>query len=221
MLFLVTFILPVLVLTIGVQLYLEFVFGRWGRISNSGGLRGLDVAERIKAASGLQPDVVALGQPKGDHYDPQSHTVRLSQPVTDQPSVLALAVTAHELGHAQQLEQQSGLLQLRGLLLPAVSLSPTIAYGLITVGLALRLFPMVWVGIGFFAVALLFMLLTLPVEFDASQRGMKLLEQSGLLTTRQERRGVQQVLLAAGLTYVAASALSLMQFLRYIALVRR
>jgi hypothetical protein len=212
--------ISIIALTFGVQLFLEYVFGRWGRIDNEERLTGLQVAERIKAASGLQADIEKIDRPKGDHYDPQTHTVRLSQAVASQPSVVALAVTAHELGHAQQLEKQSDMMRLRGILVPAVRISPMFSYALISIGLATRLMSLTWIGIGFFAVSLLFMLLTLPIEFDASQRGMKLLQQSGLMVSDADRRGVRMVLTAAALTYVAASALSLIQMLRYVRLAR-
>ncbi len=117
-----------------------------------------------------------------DHYDPRSNTVRMSDGVAGKHSVAAMAIVAHELGHAQQHENGSLFIKMRNVLLPAMRFSPQIAYLLIIVGLIFNLTGAFKLGIVFYGVVVLFSLLTLPVEFDASRRGLKLLEQSGLST---------------------------------------
>jgi Zn-dependent membrane protease YugP len=148
-----------------------------------------------------------------DHYDPRSHTVRMSEGVAGKHSVAAMAIVAHELGHAQQHENGSLLIKMRGVLVPAVRVSPQIAYFLIFIGWIFNLSGAFQLGILFYGLVVLFSLLTLPVEIDASRRGLKLLEQSGLMVSDQDRLGSRRVLTAAGATYVAAAITAVLQLL--------
>jgi len=156
-----------------------------------------------------------------DHYDPRSHTVRMSDGVAARPSVAAMAIVAHELGHAQQHENNSFLITMRNLLVPAVSFSSPLAYICIFFGFLFNLAGLVTLGILFYAIMVIFTFVTLPVEFDASRRGLQLLDQSGLMRADTDRQGSQQVLRAAAMTYVAAAVTAVLQLLYYLRLAGR
>ena len=156
-----------------------------------------------------------------DHYDPRSHTVRMSDGVATRPSVAAMAIVAHELGHAQQHESKSFLITMRNLLVPAVNFASPLAYVCIFFGFLFNLAGLVALGIFFYAVMVLFTFVTLPVEFDASRRGLQLLDQSGLMRADTDRQGSRQVLRAAALTYVAAAVTAVLNLLYYLRLAGR
>ncbi len=207
--------------SLAAQIYVSYAFGKWSEVNNGSGLTGVDVAERIMAGSGLRAAVEVVTKKKAvDHYDPRSHTVRLTAKVAEKSSVAALAIVAHELGHAQQHEEESMLIQMRNFLVPAVQVMAPASYMLITTGLFVRMVSLLWLGAFTFGAVVLFMFLTLPVEIDASQRGIKLLQDNGLMKFDEDFHGARQVLTAAALTYVAASVLSLGQLLRYITIAR-
>ena len=183
-----------------------------------------DYADPRRAGAAAAASRVSLERTAGaftDHYDPRTHTVRMSEDVANKPSVAAMAVVAHELGHAQQHEENSIFIVMRNFLLPAVSLSPQIAFGLIFAGLIFNIAGLLWLGIIFFGLVVLFSVLTLPVEFDASRRGLILLQEAGLMESPEDAGGARQVLTAAGLTYVAAAIGAILQLLYYISLARR
>jgi Zn-dependent membrane protease YugP len=156
-----------------------------------------------------------------DHYDPRTNTVRLSEGVAKRHSVAAMAIVAHELGHAQQHEHNSILISMRNFLIPAVTISPQIAYLLIIIGLIFNLAGAFWLGVIFYGLMVLFSLVTLPVEFDASRRGRQLLREADLMVTEQDEAGSQRVLMAAAATYVAAAVSAVLQLLYYISIGRR
>jgi Zn-dependent membrane protease YugP len=133
----------------------------------------------------------------------------------------SMAIAAHEVGHAQQTAQGSGLMQLRSLLVPAASLGPNVAYLLIFAGLIFNLTGLVTIGIAFFAIAVLFSILTLPVEIGASRRALTMLDSTGMLASPQDRAGARSMLTAAALTYVAAAVTSVLTLLYYLTLARR
>ena len=232
--------LPATIISLAAQWYVRSAFNKWGQVRNSAGLTGTEVAQRILARSSLgrvefeQPrqqfaraaaaSGVSLERTAGaftDHYDPRTHTVRLSESTAHQPSVAAMAVVAHELGHAQQHEENSVMIQLRNFLVPAVQISPQIAFGLIFIGLLLNFAGLMWLGIIFFGLLVVFAILTLPVEFDASRRGLILLREAGLMQVNQDEEGSRNVLTAAGLTYVAAAVTAILQLVYYISLAQR
>ncbi len=156
-----------------------------------------------------------------DHYDPRSNTVRLSDTVANRNSVAALAIVAHELGHAQQHEHNSFLITMRNFLVPAVSLSPRIAYFLIFIGLIFNFAGAFWLGVVFYGLMVVFSIITLPVEFDASRRGRQLLREADLMVSPEDEAGSQRVLMAAASTYVAAADTAILQLLYYISIGRR
>ena len=147
--------------------------------------------------------------------------MRLSDSTYDKATVTAMAVTAHELGHVQQYQTGSALIKARGFLLPALQFSPTISYIAILFGLWFNIAGLFTIGIIFFSLMVLFSILTIPVEFDASRRGLKLLEEAGLMVTEEDRQGSKQLLTAAGLTYLAAAVTSILQLLYYISIAQR
>ncbi|MGL5082122.1 MAG: zinc metallopeptidase [Microcoleaceae cyanobacterium] len=214
--------LPTLVLSGLVQLYLQRSFAKWSRVQNSERMTGMQVGETLFDRTSLRP--IPLEQTRGtltDHYDPHVNVVRLSTPVANQPSVAAMAVTAHELGHVQQYQTGSALIRMRNVLLPAVQFSPTISYIAFTMGILFNATGMMWIGVIFFGLMVLFSLLTLPVELDASRRGLALLQEAGLLETKEDVKGARQVLTAAALTYLAAAVTSVLQLFYYINLIQR
>ncbi len=214
--------IPTMLLSLGVQLYLRSAYGKWSKVRNSNNLTGAQVSEVLFDRTALNeiPTQVVPGQ-MTDHFDPRANIVRLSQGTATQPSVAAMAIAAHELGHVQQYQTGSALIKTRNFLLPALQFSPTIAYISILIGLMLNITGLLWVGIAFFSLMVFFTLLTLPVEFDASRRAMNMLTEAGLMNSREDQQGARTVLRAAALTYVAAAITSILQLLYYISLANR
>ena len=220
-----------LVISLAAQMYIKSAYGKWSKVANSHNLTGLQVGQellrgtdlgatyQISKGTGVQFQGIAGNLT--DHYDPRTHTVGLSQGVATQPSVASMAIVAHELGHAQQYAAKSPLIAARSFLLPAVRVSPMISYGLLMIGFILNMTGAIYLGILFFGITVLFSVLTLPVEFDASRRGLKLLADAGLMTSTEDQRGARTVLRAAAATYVAATITAILQLLYYLALANR
>jgi Zn-dependent membrane protease YugP len=215
--------LPTVILSGLAQWYVQSAYGKWSQLRNTAGLAGADVARRIMGAAPELRGVRLEGTPGelSDHFDPRSNTVRMSPGIAQRPSVASMAIVAHELGHAQQYAEKSPLISARQLLLPAVQIGPNVAYGLILFGLIAQASGLLWLGIIVFGLSVLFMLLTLPVEIDASRRGLALLRQAGLMQTETDSGGSREVLTAAALTYVAAAVSSLLTLLYYVMLAQR
>jgi Zn-dependent membrane protease YugP len=215
-------LIPTLLISIGVQIYLRSTFSKWSKVKNSEGMVGPQVAQQLFSRTSLQPiRVERIQGTMTDHFDPGANVVRLSDPVATEPSVASMAVTAHELGHVQQYQTGSGLIKMRGFLLPALQFSPTISYIAILFGLWFNMTGLLWVGILFFALMVLFSVLTLPVELDASRRGTRLLQEAGLMQAETDAKGSRAVLTAAALTYLAAAITSILQLLYYISVAER
>ncbi len=215
-------LIPTLLMSVGVQIYLRSTFSKWSAAKNSAGLVGPQVAKQLFDRTSLQPiRVERISGTMTDHFDPGANVVRLSDPVAAKPSVASMAVTAHELGHVQQYQTGSALIKARGFLLPALQFSPTISYIAILMGLWWNMTGMLWIGIFFFALMVLFSILTLPVEIDASRRGTKLLAAAGLMQNQNDASGARAVLTAAALTYLAAAVTSILQLLYYISVAER
>ena len=212
--------LPTLVITGLAQAAVRNAYQKWGNIRNSQGVNGQQTAQLLIRSGGVQPVALEVtGGELTDHYDPTKGVVRLSQSVALQPSVASMAVAAHELGHVQQHQQGSALMSLRSLLIPSEQFGPSIGISLIIMGLLFNATGLATIGLILFAGAALFTIVTLPVELDASRRAMRMLEQSGLIATEQDRDGANAVLRAAALTYVAAVATSILTLLYYAMLV--
>jgi Zn-dependent membrane protease YugP len=215
-------LIPVLLISLGVQFYLRSTFAKWSEVKNSPGMVGPQVADALFGRTDLQE--IGIERVQGtmtDHFDPGANVVRLSDPVSTQPSVASMAITAHELGHVQQYQTSSALIKMRGFLLPALQFSPTISYFCIFFGLFWQMTNLLWIGIFFFGLMVLFSVLTLPVEINASRRGTRLLQEAGLMQSEEDARGARQVLTAAALTYLAAAISSVLQLLYYISIAER
>ncbi len=217
--YLIYVFIPTLLLSLAAQAFVSAAYKKWSAVRNGAGVSGVQVAEQIFARTNVR-SVQLEGVPGrlSDHYDPQSGVVRLSKDIATVPSVASMAVVAHELGHVQQHQEQSILISMRNFLVPGVQLAPQIGYLMIFAGLFLQITGLLWAGILLFGVMVIFMLLTLPVEIDASRRGLILLRESGLLVGDQDASGARQVLTAAALTYVAAAVTAVLQLVYFIGL---
>lgn len=214
--------IPTMLISLGVQFYLQSTFKKWNGVPNSSKITGPQTAQQLFTRTSLT--AIPVERIKGsltDHFDPGANIVRLSDPVSTQPTVASMAVTAHELGHVQQYQTGSGLIKLRSALLPALQFSPTLSYMSLMFGLIFDMTNLIWLGVFFFALMVIFSLLTLPVELDASRRALKLLDEAGLMKTDEDRKGSRAVLNAAALTYLAAAITSVLQLLYYISIARR
>lgn len=212
--------LPTLVLTGLAQAWVKGAYQKWGQIPNTSRVNGQQTAQALFRTGGVQPiSLEVTGGQLTDHFDPTKNVVRLSQAVATQPTVASMAITAHELGHVQQHQNNSALMGIRSLLIPAAQLGPSFGIGLIILGLIINATGLATIGLILFGAATLFTVVTLPVELDASRRAMKMLEASGLLVDAQDREGAQAVLRAAAFTYVAAVASSILTLLYYAMLV--
>jgi uncharacterized protein len=214
-------LIPTLLISAGVQIYLSATYKKWSRVRNSAGVPGAQIGRELFARTSLQEiPLEQVGGKLSDHFDPRTNVVRLSQGVANEPSVAAMAIVAHELGHVQQHQQRSWLMKARGFLVPAVTVSPMISYALVVGGLIFSAAGLIWPGIAFYLVVILFMMLTLPVEIDASRRGLKLLREAGLVQVDADASGARAVLTAAALTYVAALVTAILQLLYLVLLAR-
>ena len=201
-----------------VQAYMRGTFSRYGRIGNMRGLTGAQVAQQILSSEGLyQVQVQPIGGRLTDHYDPRTKIVSLSETVYGSTSLAAAGVAAHECGHAIQDARGYAPLNIRSMLVPAATFGSNISWPLFVAGLVFSLGFLVNAGILMFVLALLFQLVTLPVEFNASSRAMEKLQSLGLLQ-REEYEGTRKVLHAAAMTYVAAAATSILYLVRMLIL---
>ncbi|HEY1409977.1 MAG TPA: zinc metallopeptidase [Promineifilum sp.] len=210
--------LPGLLLGLWAQARVKGTFNKYSKVRTSRNMTGADVARFLLDNEGLQD--IQIEETQGvlsDHYDPRSRVLRLSPDVYRQPSVAAAGVAAHEMGHALQHSVGYGPLQFRNAIVPVVQFSSMLAPILFIIGFLLRLTPLAWLGIILFAGAVVFALITLPVEFDASRRAKALLHSSGVLMP-QEIDGVDKVLDSAAWTYVAAAIAAIGQLLYYLLL---
>lgn len=214
------FMIPAFILMALASAYVRSSYNKWSRIRATSGLTGAQAANRLISTGNLYGVQVA-GTPGqlSDHYDPRDKTLYLSQTVYSSPSVAAVAVAAHELGHAMQDAEEYFPMRIRSALVPAVNIGSYLGWILIIVGLFLRITNLAWAGVIVFSAGALFALATLPVEFNASSRAKELLYATGIIQTEEERRGVNQVLNAAALTYVAGLLTAVMQLLYFIFLV--
>jgi len=213
------FMLPAIILMVIAQGYVSSAYNKWGQVMARSRMTGAQAAQRLISAGGLDVDVNSVRGKLSDHYDPRKKVLYLSEGVYDSPSVAALAITAHELGHAMQDHEGYFPLRLRAALVPAVNIGSYLGWILIFIGLILRLTDLAWLGVLVFSGGAIFALATLPVELNASARARQLLTDAGMITGEDERRGVKNVLNAAALTYVAGLITAVMQLLYFITLV--
>lgn len=211
-------VVPALLIAAVAQIRVKSVFSRYSQVPVRCGMSGAEASRFIQQQNGINVPIRAVSGSMTDFYDPKSNSISLSDTVRDQTSVAAVGVAAHETGHALQYANDYFPVRLRMGMVPVTNFASSISPVLIVLGLMLSLPTLAYIGIALFSMAVLFQLVTLPVEFNASARAVRALEQSGSLSD-EELRGVRRVLSAAAMTYVAAMLVSLMNLLRLIAIV--
>ena len=213
------YMLPALLIGLIAQLYVNSSFSRWSQIQNRAGMSGAAVAQRLMERHGMY-NLKLKGTPGQltDHYDPRNKTLALSQDIAQRPSVAAMAIAAHELGHAQQDKDGYVPMRIRSALVPMVNIGTNLGWIFIMLGLFLQISGLAWIGVIAFSAGVVFSIATLPVELNASRRARAMLQSNGMIITKEEDKGVRQVLNAAALTYVAAIITSVMQLLYFVSL---
>jgi Zn-dependent membrane protease YugP len=204
-------IIPALILSIYAQFKVKSTYGKFSKMSTYRGVTGAQAAREILRAAGVQGVDIELTRGfLSDHYDPRSRVLRLSEGVYSGNSISSVGVAAHEAGHAIQHAHGYAPLKLRSALVPVSSLGSNLAWPLLIIGFIFASQSLILAGIVFFSLAVLFQLVTLPVEFNASSRALQALPASGILSDT-EVGGARKVLSAAALTYVAAATAALLQ----------
>lgn len=213
------FMAPAFILMMAVQWYVNSAYNRWAQVGARSRLTGAQAAQRLISAGGLYDVRIEGVQGRlSDHYDPRDKVLRLSPGVYQGASVASLAIAAHELGHAMQHHEGYFPLRLRSALVPMVNIGSYLGWFLIMIGIFMRIVDLAWVGVAVFSVGALFALATIPVELNASARAKRLLADSGLIAGADEMQGVNHVLNAAALTYVAALITAVLQLLYWVTL---
>ena len=211
-------LIPVLLLSLWAQAQVSGNFKRYSGVANRRRLTGAQAAEAVLRAHGVYN--VAIRPCSGnltDHYDPRDNSISLSENVYNSTSIAAVGVAAHEAGHAVQYAENYGPVRLRTAIIPATQIGSKFSFILLLVGMVLYSQSLFFVGILLFSLTTIFQLITLPVEFNASSRAVRLLDSQGILSG-EEVDGTRKVLKAAALTYVAAAAGSILQLLRLVIL---
>ena len=213
--------IPGIALTMWAQSRVKGTYRKYSKIQSTMGMSGAQVAQTILSKNGIgHVRVEPVAGELTDHYDPGAKAVRLSQGIYSSSSLAAAAVAAHECGHVLQDVEGYKFMNLRAALVPAVNLGSRLGPILIIAGLVLNFLGLAWVGICLFGAVLLFHVVTLPVEFDASRRALKLIDELGILQG-EEHKGARSVLQAAAFTYVATAFYALLNLLYYIMMVNR
>jgi uncharacterized protein len=211
------FMIPAFILMGITSWYVRHSYGKWSQVRASSGLTGHQTAQRLISTGNLYGvQVQGTAGQLTDHYDPRNKTLYLSQGVANSPSVAAVAISAHELGHALQDAEEYFPMKIRSMLVPAVNIGSNLGWILIMIGLFLQQMNIAWLGVIVFSGGALFALATLPVEFNASARAKELLSSTGIIRTEEERRGVNTVLNAAAMTYVAGLITAVLQLLYFV-----
>jgi Zn-dependent membrane protease YugP len=200
--------------------YVSSTFSKWSKIRARSGLTGAQAAQRLINNGGLEGvQVAATSGNLSDHYDPRNKTLFLSQNVANVPSVAAVAVAAHELGHAAQDAEGYLPLKFRSALVPMVNIGTNLGWIMILAGLLLQITQVAWLGVLIFSGGAIFALATLPVELNASARAKRLLSETGIIAGEDEERGVNKVLNAAAFTYIAGAITAMLQLMYYVLLI--
>lgn len=219
----VVLVLPCLILSLWASSNVNSTFRRYSNQFSSRHITGAEAAQRVLSANGVRG--VRIDRVSGnltDHFDPKTNVIRLSDDVFGSTSTAAIGVACHEAGHAVQYAQGYAPIKLRAAIIPVTNFGSRLAMPLILLGLLFSFagnfsYTLVYLGIACFGLSLVFQLVTLPVEFNASRRALAAIEQGGILTP-EEQEGARKTLRAAALTYVAATATALAQLLRLIVL---
>ena len=219
----IVLVLPCILLSLWASANVKSTFNRYSRQFSQRRLTGAEAAQRVLLANGVRGvRIERISGQLTDHYDPKANVIRLSDGVYDSTSTAAIGVACHEAGHAVQYAESYAPIKLRAAVIPLTNFGSRIAMPLILLGILFSAFgsfsdTLVYLGIGCFGFSLVFQLITLPVEFNASRRAIQTIESAGLLT-EEEQRGAKKTLKAAAMTYVAATAVALAQLLRLIAI---
>ena len=217
----VILLIPGLLLGLWAQTRVNNAYKKYSKVFTQRGLPAQEVARQLLNSQGAMNVAITTAQGNlTDHFDPRTDTLRLSEGVYGSSSVAAVGIAAHEAGHALQKESGYPLLNLRTVMVPTVNIGSRLAWPIFVAGLISSWEPLMYVGIGLFALSVVIALITLPVEFDASRRAKLLLADSGYFT-QDELQGVSAVLNAAALTYVASFMSVLLQLLRLVLLAQR
>lgn len=211
-------VVPALLVSVYAQVKVQSAFKKYSQMGTRSGLSGAEASALIQRQNGIQIPIEQVKGSMTDHFDPRTNVIRLSETVCGVRSVAAIGVAAHETGHALQYEEGYGPIKIRAAILPVTNFATSVSPVMILVGLLASWQWLAMAGVAFFALSVLFQLLTLPVEFNASSRALKALSAGGVLTT-EELDGAKKVLSAAALTYVAALLVSLMNLLRLLLIV--
>lgn len=207
-----------MILTLVAQFKVKNNFEKYSKIAGSSGMTGAQVARMILERKGIHDvSIQAVRGVLTDHYDPMSKTVRLSEAVYDQNSLSAISVAAHEVGHAMQHDEEYSFLKFRSLLAPVAAFTSRFIFVLIFIGFLFEIMQLVDLAIVFFAIVVLFHVITLPVEFNASRRALESLEDYSILSSN-EIPFSKKVLSSAALTYVASASVAMINLLRLISL---
>ena len=214
-------VMPFVLLSLIASSSVNSTFKKYSKQYSRRGITGAQAAERVLRSNGVSG--VRIERVAGnltDHYDPKTNVIRLSDGVYDSTSTAAIGVACHEAGHAVQYAQSYAPIKLRAAIIPLTNIGSKLAMPLILIGLLLTVseqisFTFVYLGIACFGLSLVFQLVTLPVEFNASRRAIQAIEYGEILTI-EEQKGARKTLTAAAMTYVAATAVSLAQLLRLI-----
>lgn len=214
-------VVPALLISLIAQFRVKSAFSRYSQERCVSGLTGAETARRILALNGINDiRIEHISGDLTDHYSPTEKVIRLSDSVYNAQTIAAVGVAAHECGHAVQYAVGYAPIKLRNAIIPVTNIGSTLSFPILLVGLLLNFQPLVLVGIALFSLVTLFQLITLPVEFDASRRALKTIDERGMLT-QEEYAGARKVLSAAAMTYVAALLTSLAQLLRLLILFGR
>ena len=222
----VLLVLPCMLLALWASANVNSTFKKYSGQFSSRGITGAEAARRVLSANGVTG--VRIESVPGnltDHYDPKSNVIRLSQNVFSSSSTAAIGVASHEAGHAVQYAKSYGPIKVRAAIIPITNIGSKLAMPLILLGLALSFlegmsYAFVYLGIACFGLSLVFQLVTLPVEFNASRRAMVAIQQGDILT-KEEQVGARKTLRAAAMTYVAATAVALAQLVRLLLIIGR
>lgn len=211
-------VVPALLLSLWAQYRVKSTFAKYSRLGVGCGMTGQQTSLYMQQVGGINTEIKPIAGSLSDHYDPRSNIISLSADAYDRTTVAAVGIAAHETGHALQHAEGYAPVKWRTSLVPVTNFAASLSPLMVVLGIVLAMDMLAYIGIALFSCSVLFHLVTLPVEFNASSRAVAALEGSGRFT-EEELRGVRQVLSAAALTYVAAMLVSLMSLLRLILLV--
>lgn len=219
----IVLVLPCLILSLWASASVKSTFNRYSTQYSARRITGADAAQRVLSAHGIHNvRIERIAGNLTDHFDPKTNVIRLSDGVYGSTSTAAIGVACHEAGHAVQYATNYGPIKLRAAIIPITNFGSKLAMPLILLGIVLSFlgnfsYALVYLGIACFGLSLVFQLITLPVEFNASRRAVRAISDAGILT-QQELSGAKKTLKAAAMTYVAATAVALAQLLRLIVL---